>query len=61
MFGEPALGAPRNFRATTDPNGVPMPVILVVDDSPMDQALIGQLLKDEALDWIVEFAESAEE
>ena len=37
-----------------------MPVILVVDDSPVDQALIGQLIKQEPLDWIIEFADTAE-
>lgn len=38
-----------------------MPVILVVDDSPVDRTLIGQLAAEEELDWIVEFADSAEE
>jgi CheY-like chemotaxis protein len=38
-----------------------MPVILVVDDSPLDRALIGELIKDQPLDWVVDFAESAEE
>ena len=39
-----------------------MPVILVVDDSHTDRVLIEQLLlQQEELDWLVEFAESAEE
>ena len=38
-----------------------MPVILVVDDSRTDQALIGELIRKEAIDWVVEFADSAEE
>ena len=38
-----------------------MPVILVVDDSSVDRTLIGQLAAEEELDWIVEFADSAEE
>ena len=38
-----------------------MPVILVVDDSKVDQRLIGHLIEKEDIDWIVEFANSAEE
>ena len=38
-----------------------MPLILVVDDSVTDRALIKELLKHESMDWIVEFAESAEQ
>lgn len=38
-----------------------MPVILVVDDSKVDRFLISELLKAESLDWLVQFAESAEE
>ncbi|MCA9186039.1 MAG: response regulator [Pirellulaceae bacterium] len=38
-----------------------MPLILVVDDSPTDRTLIGGLLSKESMEWIVEFANSAEE
>lgn len=38
-----------------------MPVILVVDDSEMDRVLIRELLGQEDMDWLVEFAESAEQ
>ena len=34
-----------------------MPVLLVVDDSPMDRKLIGGLLSREGSDWMVEYAE----
>ncbi len=38
-----------------------MPVILVVDDSKTDRALVQALLGKQPLDWVVEFAENAEE
>ena len=38
-----------------------MPLILVVDDSLTDRTLIKELLCLEPIDWIVEFAESAEQ
>jgi CheY-like chemotaxis protein len=34
-----------------------MPVILVVDDSPLDRKLIGGLLARQGADWVVEYAE----
>jgi CheY-like chemotaxis protein/anti-sigma regulatory factor (Ser/Thr protein kinase) len=34
-----------------------MPVLLVVDDSPMDRKLIGGLLSRQGGDWVVEYAE----
>ena len=36
-----------------------MPIVLVVDDSPVDQQLVGGLLKRD-FDWIVEYAECGE-
>ena len=36
-----------------------MPIVLVVDDSPMDQKLVGGLLKRD-FDWIVEYADDGE-
>ena len=38
-----------------------MPVILIVDDSPVDQRLIGHLVSREEIDWVAEFAQSGEE
>lgn len=38
-----------------------MPVILVVDDSETDRILIRELLSQGDMDWIVEFADSAEQ
>ena len=38
-----------------------MPVILVVDDSKTDRVLIGELLRQQEMDWLVEFANSAEQ
>ena len=38
-----------------------MPVILVVDDSKTDRVLIGELLRQQEIDWLVEFADSAEQ
>ena len=38
-----------------------MPVILVVDDSETDRVLIRELLGQEDMDWLVEFADSAEQ
>ena len=36
-----------------------MPIVLVVDDSPVDQQLVGGLLKRD-FDWIVEYADDGE-
>lgn len=36
-----------------------MPIVLVVDDSPVDQQLVGGLLKRD-FDWIVEYADNGE-
>ncbi|MEM9413624.1 MAG: response regulator [Planctomycetota bacterium] len=36
-----------------------MPIVLVVDDSPVDQQLVGGLLKKD-FDWIVEYADNGE-
>lgn len=37
-----------------------MPIILIVDDSPVDRALAGKLLeKDTDLDWVIEYADNA--
>jgi CheY-like chemotaxis protein len=38
---------------------VKMPIVLVVDDSPVDQQLVGGLLRRD-FDWIVEFADNGE-
>ena len=38
-----------------------MPVILVVDDSATDRALIQELMSQEEMDWLIEFADSAEQ
>jgi CheY-like chemotaxis protein len=39
-----------------------MPLILVVDDSPVDRTLTGRLLeKEKNLDWVVEYAENGRE
>lgn len=38
-----------------------MPVILIVDDSPMDRKLIGGLLAREGDDWLVEYAENGQD
>ena len=38
-----------------------MPVILVVDDSKIDRVLITDLLRREAMDWVIEVADSAEQ
>jgi CheY-like chemotaxis protein len=39
-----------------------MPIILVVDDFAMDRLRVGRLLeKEEALDWVVEYAENGTE
>ncbi|HLJ97568.1 MAG TPA: response regulator [Gemmataceae bacterium] len=36
-----------------------MPIILVVDDSPVDRLLTGRLLgKEKELDWVIEYAEN---
>ena len=36
-----------------------MPIVLVVDDSPVDQKLVGGLLKRD-IDWLVQFADNVE-
>jgi CheY-like chemotaxis protein/anti-sigma regulatory factor (Ser/Thr protein kinase) len=39
-----------------------MPIVLVVDDSPMDRLVVGRLLeKEKDPDWVVEFAESGDQ
>jgi CheY-like chemotaxis protein len=39
-----------------------MPIILVVDDSPVDRLLTGRLLgKEKELDWVIEYAENGRE
>lgn len=49
-----------NESAADELEVLQMPVILVVDDAETDRALIRELLKQEAMDWIVEFSDSAE-
>ncbi len=39
-----------------------MPIILVVDDSPVDRLLTGRLLsREKELDWVIEYAENGRE
>src|SRR5438876_8477417 len=39
-----------------------MPIVLVVDDSPVDRLLVGKLLgKEKNADWVIAYAEKGEE
>src|SRR5437588_11976782 len=57
-----SLAAADNVRWLKRNGRQVMPIILVVDDSPVDRLLTGRLLsREKELDWVIEYAENGRE